>query len=115
MIVRFWRGRTLAGDADAYTDYMHETGIKAQRATPGNLASSILRRDEGTEVHFAVLSLWESWDAIRAFAGDAIETAVYFPEDRKYLLVLEPTVVHWEVPVWEAAEALVTHDRRTSA
>ena len=43
--------------------------------------------------------LWESWEAIRAFAGDDLEKAVYYPEDQKFLLALEPTVTHYEVPL----------------
>ncbi len=40
---------------------------------------------------------WESWDAIRRFAGDDIDAAVYYPEDKEYLLTLEPKVIHYEV------------------
>jgi hypothetical protein len=38
-------------------------------------------------------------DAIRAFAGDNIERAVYYPDDTAYLLELEPNVQHYEVVV----------------
>jgi hypothetical protein len=43
------------------------------------------------------LSLWESVDAIRAFAGDDIEAAVLYPEDEHYLLGGESTVTHYQV------------------
>jgi hypothetical protein len=43
------------------------------------------------------LTFWESRDAIKVFAGDAIETARYFPEDEKYLLEFESTVTHYDV------------------
>ena len=36
-------------------------------------------------------------EAIRAFAGDDVERARYYPEDREYLLQLEPRVAHYEV------------------
>ena len=42
------------------------------------------------------LSFWESREAVKAFAGDPIEKALYFPEDEKYLLEFESTV-HCEV------------------
>jgi hypothetical protein len=42
------------------------------------------------------LSLWDSVDAIRAFAGDDIEAAVLYPEDARYL-VGESTVTHYQV------------------
>ncbi len=44
-----------------------------------------------------MVSLWESLAAIRRFAGDDPEVAVYFPEDERYLLELEPGVQHYEV------------------
>jgi hypothetical protein len=34
---------------------------------------------------------------IHGFAGDDVEVAKYYPEDRDYLLEFEPTVVHYEV------------------
>jgi hypothetical protein len=41
--------------------------------------------------------LWDSFDAVRRFAGDDIERAVYYPEDKEYLLSLEPNVEHYDV------------------
>ena len=43
------------------------------------------------------MTFWESLEAIRDFAGDDIEAAKYYPEDRDFLLEFEPTVVHYEV------------------
>jgi hypothetical protein len=43
------------------------------------------------------LSFWTSYDAIRGFAGEDIETAVYYPEDDRYLVQREDTVTHYEV------------------
>jgi len=51
--------------------------------------------EQGTE--FITFSLWESEDAIRAFAGDDIETAVYYPEDERFLVEKEPRVRHFQV------------------
>jgi heme-degrading monooxygenase HmoA len=67
------------------------------RATEGNRGVQVLRRDEGGRTHFLLVSLWESWDAIRAFAGDDPERARYYPEDEEFLLELEPRVTHYEV------------------
>ena len=43
------------------------------------------------------MSLWESMEAIRRFAGADVEKAVYYPKDTEFLLELEPKVVHDEV------------------
>ena len=99
MIARIWRGRTRREEADEYLDYVNRTGVPGQRGVPGNLGSMVLKRENGDEAEFLVFSLWESWDAIRAFAGERPEVPVYYPEDQKYLLEFETEVRHYEVEV----------------
>ena len=101
MIARIWRGRTRKEDADEYSDYINQTGVPGQRGVEGNLASMILRREKGDEAEFLVFSLWENWDAIRAFAGERPEVPIYYPEDQNYLLEFEAEVRHYEVDVAE--------------
>jgi heme-degrading monooxygenase HmoA len=98
MIARLWRGTTLEKDADEYEAYVEKTGLRALRATPGNRGAWILRRDEGERTEFLVLSMWESRDAIRQFAGDDIERAVFYPEDDDYLIDKDLHVTHYDVP-----------------
>lgn len=97
MIARRWRGITPAEKADAYTEYLQRTGVPDYQATPGNRGVFVLRRIDGDRAIFEIISLWDSLDAIRAFAGDEIERARYYPEDDDYLLGREPTVDHFEV------------------
>ncbi|MGA8440881.1 MAG: antibiotic biosynthesis monooxygenase [Candidatus Sulfotelmatobacter sp.] len=97
MIARMWHGKTRVRDADAYLDYLFKSGIPAYRETMGNRGAWVLRRMEGDAAHFITLSFWESRDAIVAFAGADIEVAKYYPEDEKYLMELEPTVIHYEL------------------
>jgi len=54
-------------------------------------------RQPGGQTEFVFISLWESMEAIRRFAGDDVERAHYYPEDRDFLLHLEPTVTHHTV------------------
>jgi len=99
MIARTWHGMTDASKADDYLDYLNKTGVPDCRATPGNLGVYLLRRIEGNVAHFLFLTLWESEDAIKRFAGANIEKARYYPEDKQFLLELEPTVTHYDVMV----------------
>lgn len=99
MIARNWHGRVPAARADAYFAYLQRTGIPDYQRTPGNRGVYVFRRIEGGEAHFLLTSLWDSLDAIRAFAGDDLERARYYPEDTAYLLELEPKVTHYEVLV----------------
>ncbi len=97
MIARIWHGVTRASDADAYLDYLEESGIPAYRSTDGNRGVFVLRRTEADRAHFMLMSLWESFDAIRRFAGPDFERAVYYPRDKEFLLEFQPTVAHYEV------------------
>jgi len=97
VIARIWHGRTRAEDADAYLALLRELAIPDYENTPGNRGVFLLRRIEGNEAHFLTLTHWESLEAIRAFAGEEIERAKYYPEDQQFLLEFEPTVQHYEL------------------
>src|SRR6266540_636674 len=96
-IARIWRGRTLASKADEYQAYLDTSGISKVRATPGNLGVMVLRRNDGGKTEFLVMSVWESVEAIKKFAGENYQKAVILPRDREYLLEVEPTVLHYEI------------------
>lgn len=104
MIARIWHGVTAKARADQYLDYLKQTGIPDYKATKGNLGVYILQRIEEDKAHFQLISLWESFEAIKAFAGPEPEKARYYPEDTEFLLELEETVTHYEVPVYEVKE-----------
>ncbi len=97
MIARLWHGAVAAERAEAYGAYLEKTGIPGYRGTPGNRGVYVLRRTEGSVAHFLLVSLWESREAIRRFAGEELERARYYPEDAEFLLELEPTVTHYDV------------------
>ena len=103
MIARVWKGTTRAAQADAYLEYLKRTGLHHCLRTPGNRGVSILRNVTDGEARFVFTSRWDSWEAILAFAGPEPEKAVYYPEDREFLLTLEPNVEHYEVMVDEDA------------
>jgi heme-degrading monooxygenase HmoA len=58
-----------------------------------------LRRLEGDRAHFLTFTFWDSLQAIQGFAGDDVERARYYPEDKDFLLEFEPKVVHYDVLV----------------
>lgn len=98
MIARIWHGKTTGAKADAYMEeYFLQTGLADCQATEGNLGVLVLRKDEDGQADFLMLTLWESEDAIRKFAGDNINSARYYPEDTKYFAELEPNVVHYDL------------------
>jgi len=97
MIVRMWHGRVPTAKARAYCDFLNARAIPDYRSVAGNLSVHILERREGPVTHFITMTFWESMAAINGFAGDDVQIAKYYPEDREFLLEYEPNVVHYEV------------------
>ena len=97
MIARSWRGAVKPSDAEAYAAYIDETGMQAYAATPGNRGAWMLQRPVGELMEFVTFSLWDSIEAIKAFAGEDYETAVFYPEDDRFLVERDEKCHHWEV------------------
>ena len=107
MIARTWRGSTSLADADRYHRYLNETGVAACRATEGNRGVYVLRRDVGDRSEFLFMSLWESMESVRAFAGPDPERAVFYPEDDEFLVARDESVEHFEVLEVLSSDGLV--------
>lgn len=97
MIARIWKGTTLEKDTETYLQYLEKTGLKDYRKTKGNLGVQLLLKTEDGISEFVLISFWDSYDSIRKFSGENIDKARYYPEDKKYLLKLEPNVAHYTV------------------
>jgi heme-degrading monooxygenase HmoA len=85
------------GDADEYAAYVRDTGVDEYRSTPGNKGAWILRRPVGDLTEIVAFSLWESMDAVRAFAGDDPSHSIYYPEDERFLVERSEVVEHYDV------------------
>jgi heme-degrading monooxygenase HmoA len=97
LIARTWRGWTSAANAEQYAAYVARTGIEAYRSTVGNLGAYSLHRISGDRAEFLVLSFWESLEALRAYAGDDYERAVFYPEDDAFLVDRDLKAHHWTI------------------
>jgi heme-degrading monooxygenase HmoA len=97
VIVRIWRGWTRREDAAAYRAYMTRTALPDYADIDGNLAVYLTSRQDGEREEFAMITLWASLDAIRAFAGDDPTRAVFYPDDDHFLVDREWTVTHYDV------------------
>jgi len=97
MIVRMWHGRVPTSKALTYRKFLNQRAIPDYQSVEGNLNVYILERQEGVVTHFITMTFWENLDVIKAFAGDDVEQAKYYPEDKDFLLEFEPGVVHYEV------------------
>ncbi len=99
MIARSWSGATASEDAPGYLDYLLRTGVKEYRRTPGNRGAHVLRSIDDERARFLLISLWDSMEAVRRFAGEDPERAVFYPEDDRFLVERDERAEHWEVLV----------------
>ena len=97
MIARVWRGAVRAEDAEAYCEYIEDTGLSIARALPGNRGAYVGHRRDGDLAEVVTVILWDSLDDVRAFAGDDVETARFFPEDDRWLVERDLHVRHYVV------------------
>jgi heme-degrading monooxygenase HmoA len=97
MIARIWKGAVRRHDGDAYARYMQDTGVAGYAGTPGNRGLWMPRRDVGDRTEFVMFTLWDSLEAVRGFAGDDCQTAVFYAEDDRFLVERDLTAAHYEV------------------
>ena len=96
MITRIWHGRTDLKDADRYLDFLLGKGTQGYRETEGIVSVKMLKQKDKDCCHFYTVTEWRDYDAIKKFANDDYEKAVYYPEDEDILLEFEEKVEHYE-------------------
>jgi len=99
MIARIWHGWTTFENADKYERVLKEEifpGIAA-RNVAGYRGIQLLRRPLASEVEFITIMWFESWDAVKRFAGEDYETAYVPAEAREVLTRFDERSQHYEV------------------
>jgi heme-degrading monooxygenase HmoA len=99
MIGRLWHGWATPENADAYERLLRETVLPGIERIDGYRGAYLMRREAGEEIEFVTLTLWESWDALRAFAGEDHEAAVVPPAARALLSRFDERSAHFETLV----------------
>ncbi|MGI5325789.1 antibiotic biosynthesis monooxygenase [Actinomadura nitritigenes] len=99
MIARVWRATATADGADAYREHFTGSVLPTLRRLDGHRGAYLFRQDRDDQVELEVMTLWESDEAIRSFAGTDMTTAVVEPEAQAVLLSYDETVSHRTVVV----------------
>jgi heme-degrading monooxygenase HmoA len=97
MLIRAWRGYAAVTEAQAYPRHLLHSVRPQLEQLAGFRGLYLLRRRSADEIEFLVLTLWDSMEAVRAFAGEKPELAVVEPEARAALLRFDSTVIHYDV------------------
>jgi heme-degrading monooxygenase HmoA len=110
MISRHWKGVVKPGLAAQYIEHLQTQTFPALAEIAGFISASILRRNVADGTEFEVVTLWESLESIRAFAGDDIEAAVVPDTAARMMTSFERRVLHYEVVV---SSSSASHGRTT--
>ena len=99
MIARIWHGWTTPQNADAYETLLRTEifpGIAA-KGVAGYRGIELLRRPLGNEVEFVTIMRFDSWEAVKAFAGEDHEAAYVPAKARAVLARFDDRSQHYEI------------------
>ncbi len=99
MIARIWHGWTTPQNADIYENLLKSEifpGI-ASKHVSGYREIQLFRRPLDAEVEFVTIMWFDSWDAVRQFAGEEYEKAYVPPQARKVLSRFDERSQHYEI------------------
>ena len=96
-IVRLWHGKVAIEKADEYERFLIAKAAPDYSSVDGLLKLYFLRRNENTIAHFLLVTVWDSLESIKKFAGAEPELAKYYPEDDNFLLEKEKYVSMYQV------------------
>jgi len=96
-IMRLWRGEVPIEKADEYQNFMVERAAPDYASVDGLLKLYFQRRDEDEIAHFLLITIWDSLESIKKFAGARPELAKYYPEDDNFLLGKEKHTTMYKV------------------
>ena len=101
-IARIWTCRAETAKAPFYLQHFREKVLPALDQIPGFLGAMLMRREDGGEIEYTVITRWISMDAIKKFAGDNVDEAVVGPAVIEALTSYDKTVKHSEIleKVW---------------
>ena len=96
-IIRVWYGLAEREHADSYASHVKNDIFPLFSKMRGNLGAKVLRRNVDEGVEFAVITAWDSMDAIKEFAKDDIDKAVVAEVAQPYFIRYDKHVSHFTV------------------
>jgi uncharacterized protein len=97
IILRMWKARSSATKSGDYVQHATKKVFPMLRTIKGHRGAYLLRRAVDGVVEFVVLTLWESMESVRKFAGVETEKAVVELAARDLLAAFDESVTHFEV------------------
>jgi len=99
MIARFWTAMVAKAHAHVYADHLKSQVLTTLREVDGYIGAKLLEREISGGVEIVVITLWQSLDSIRKFAGPDLEKAVVSDDVVPLFLHYDQRVRHYKVVV----------------
>jgi len=99
MIGRIWHGWTKPENAEKYERLLKEEifpEIVAKKVA-GYRGIQLFRRPLDNEIEFITIMWFDSWDAVKQFAGEDYEQAYVPPKAREVLQSFDERSQHYEI------------------
>jgi len=98
MIARIWRATATHGEnAEAYCRHFATEVAPHLKAIAGQRGALLLKRPAGPKVEFIAVTIWDSIETVRQFAGPDVEVAIVAPQARAVLATFDAFVTHYEI------------------
>jgi heme-degrading monooxygenase HmoA len=97
MISRHWKGIAKHEKADSYIDHLKNDTFPKLSKISGFIKAFILSRTVELGTEFLIITVWESIEAIRAFAGETADAAVVPAGVEAMMIEYDRKVIHYEV------------------
>ncbi|HUI76221.1 MAG TPA: antibiotic biosynthesis monooxygenase [Candidatus Acidoferrum sp.] len=97
MIARYWSARATPANLSAYRLHFEKNVIPELKIISGFVRADLLTRVAGKEAEIVVLSVWDSMEAVTAFAGPDPEAAAVAPAAAVLFTDYDRRVRHFEI------------------
>jgi len=95
MICRYWRGWVREANLAAFERLLRSNVLPGIRVK-GYRGAYVMHREFAGTMEVATITLWDSLEAVKEFAGDNYETAVVSDESKALLMNYDRVCVHYE-------------------
>ncbi len=99
MIARTWKAVADKDHVKDYVAHFENNVFPELRQVMGFLGAYVMEKPVGDGMEIQVMTLWESMEAVRGFAGEQVDQAVVEPKAQAVLRSFDTTVSHHEVLV----------------
>ncbi len=96
MVERHWKGIAKAEEANNYIDHLTKDTFPQLAAIKGFVNASILTREVNEGIEFLIVTVWQSIEAIKQFAGEQVDAAVVPSIVQQMMITYDKNVRHYE-------------------